>query len=401
MAGREMGNMVDMDLSPETLLPKDGTVGCLVGRIWLPGEDGGPTPVLVREDGFYDLSGVAATVADLMALVKPVDTIRAGAGRRLGTLGDVLGNSAVDRRDPDVPHLLAPTDLQALKACGVTFVRSMLERVIEEQARGNPDLAADIRKAIAREIGESLTCIRPGSAEAARAKEVLSERGLWSQYLEVGIGPDAEVFTKAQPMAAVGVGAEVGIHPASSWNNPEPEVVLVIAPTGKIVGATLGNDVNLRDVEGRSALLLGKAKDNRASCAVGPFVRLFDEAFTMDDVRRMEVRLEVAGGDGFSLHGTSSMAEISRDPEELAGQAIGPNNQYPDGLLLFTGTMFAPTEDRDAPGQGFTHHVGDVVRISADKLGGLVNRVNATDRIAPWTFGVGALMRNLAARGLL
>ncbi|MBT4691331.1 MAG: fumarylacetoacetate hydrolase, partial [Rhodospirillaceae bacterium] len=278
---------------------------------------------------------------------------------------------------------------------------SMLERVIEEQAKGDPERAAEIRKAIGDEIGQSLADVVPGSDEAARVRDVLTARGLWSQYLEVGIGPDAEVFTKSQPMAAVGIGAEIGIHPKSTWNNPEPEVVLAIAPSGAIVGACLGNDVNLRDFEGRSALLLGKAKDNRASCAVGPFIRLFDDGFNLDHVRGMQVGLSVSGDDGFELQGQSSIAEISRDLADLAAYACGPHNQYPDGLLLFTGTMFAPTEDRDAPGQGFTHHLGDVVTISNPLLGSLSNQINHTDKIAPWTFGIGALMTNLAARGLL
>jgi fumarylacetoacetate (FAA) hydrolase family protein len=277
----------------------------------------------------------------------------------------------------------------------------MLERVIEEQARGDPDRAAEVRAAIGDEIGQSLADVVPGSDHAARIKAVLSERGLWSQYLEVGIGPDAEVFTKSQPMAAVGTGAEIGIHPESTWNNPEPEVVLAIAPTGKIVGACLGNDVNLRDFEGRSALLLGKAKDNRASCAVGPFIRLFDHGFNLDHVRAMDISLSVRGVDGFELRGRSSLTEISRDLADLAAYACGPHNQFPDGLLLFTGTLFAPTKDRDAPGRGFTHHLGDLVTIANPLLGSLTNQVNHTDKIPPWTFGIGALMANLAGRGLL
>jgi len=391
---------MDLDLSPAAILPHDGGRGCLVGRVWRPGTPAGPSPVLVREDGVFDLSHLQPTLAGLLALEDPAAAVQ-DAGERIGSLAEVLANSGHEARDPARAYFLSPSDLQALKAAGVTFVKSMLERVIEEQAKGDPDLAAEIRGAIAAEIGESLADVQPGSAEAARVKALLVERGLWSPYLEVGIGPDAEIFTKSQPMAAVGVGAEIGIHPGSSWNNPEPEVVLAIAPSGRVVGATLGNDVNLRDFEGRSALLLGKAKDNRGSCAVGPFIRLFDDSFGLDDVRAMQVRLKVEGTDGFELDGISSLTEISRDPADLAGQAIGANNQYPDGLLLFTGTMFAPTEDRDAPGQGFTHHLGDVVSIAAAELGCLVNRVNRTDRLAPWTFGAGALMQNLAARGLL
>ena len=297
--------------------------------------------------------------------------------------------------------MLAPVDLQAVKACGVTFASSMLERVIEEQARGDPAAAEGVRSVLAKEIGADLTSIAPGSAEAARLKEALVARGLWSAYLEVGIGPDAEVFTKAQPMSAVGTGMEIGVHPDSVWSNPEPELALVIAPSGRIVGATLGNDVNLRDVEGRSALLLGRAKDNNASAALGPFIRFVDAEFGLDDMRRAEIALHVAGEDGFVLEGASSMAEISRDIEDLAAQTIGAAHDYPDGLVLFTGTMFAPIQDRDAPGQGFTHKAGDLVSISSPSLGTLANRVTTCDRAPRWTFGARALMANLAGRGLL
>ena len=394
--------MTTISLSVENTLPEDGLRdGSFVGRVWLPGADGGPTPVLVADDGVFDLSAVAPTLAGLLAMENPSDAARAGKGERLGEVGAVIANSAHQDRDDGQPYFLAPSDLQALKACGVTFVRSMLERVIEEQAKGDPEQAAEIRDAIGAEIGASLADVVPGSDEAARIKGVLTERGLWSQYLEVGIGPDAEVFTKSQPMAAVGIGAEIGIHPNSTWSNPEPEVVLAIAPSGKIVGATLGNDVNLRDFEGRSALLLGKAKDNRASCAVGPFIRLFDDGFNLDHVRDMRIRLSVTGADGFALRGTSSLAEISRDLGDLAAYARGPHNHFPDGLLLFTGTMFAPTEDRDTPGQGFTHHLGDIVTIANPLLGSLTNQVNHTDKIPQWEFGIGALMANLAGRGLL
>jgi fumarylacetoacetate (FAA) hydrolase family protein len=283
----------------------------------------------------------------------------------------------------------------------VTFVASMLERVIEEQARGDPGKAESVRRAIVGIIGDNLSSVRPGSAEAARLKEALIAQHAWSQYLEVGIGPDAEIFTKSAPMSAIGTGVDIGIHPKSEWNNPEPEIVLVVDSRGRVVGAAVGNDINLRDFEGRSALLLGKAKDNNASCAIGPFVRLFDGAFTIDDVRRAEIALRVEGPDGFVLDGSSSMARISRDPLDLVGQAIGPNHQYPDGFALFLGTMFAPTQDRHGPGQGFTHAVGDIVTISTPTLGTLVNRVNRTDAIEPWTFGARALMENLARRRLL
>ncbi|WP_374383755.1 fumarylacetoacetate hydrolase family protein [Dongia sp.] len=312
-----------------------------------------------------------------------------------------MANTPSNRRDPAKPYLLAPTDLQAIKACGVTFAASMLERVIEERAKGDPGAAEGIRRVIAKEIGGDLRRIKPGSPEAETLKQALIERGMWSQYLEVGIGPYAEVFTKAQPMSAVGVGADIGIHPESSWNNPEPEVVLVIDPAGRIVGATLGNDVNLRDFEGRSALLLGRAKDNNGSAALGPFIRLFDDTFTIDDLRQADLSVKVTGLDQFVLDDRSSMREISRDVTDLAKQTLSRNHQYPDGLVLYVGTMFAPIKDRGAPGMGFTHKIDDVVTVATPKLGALVNRVRLTTEIEPWTFGSRALMENLARRGLL
>jgi fumarylacetoacetate (FAA) hydrolase family protein len=324
-----------------------------------------------------------------------------GAMHRIGDSAELLANSAYDRRDPARPYFLAPVDLQAVRACGVTFIASMLERVIEEQAHGDPAQAESIRKSIGEEIGAQLTSIKPGSPEAAKLKDSLIKRGVWSQYLEVGIGPDAEVFNKAQPMSAVGTGAQIGILQNSSWNNPEPELVLVINRAGAVVGCTLGNDVNLRDWEGRSALLLGRAKDNNASCALGPFIRLLDERYTVADLRRTRVDVEVAGADGFEVKGSYSVTQISRDPLDLAAQAVSRNHQYPDGVVLFLGTAFAPTQDRREPGHGFTHEVGDVVTVSSPSLGALSNRIDYCDRIAPWTFGVADLMRNLAARGLL
>ena len=387
-------------LTPAAALPEDGCAGTLVGRAWLPGDVPGPSVVALREDGVFDLGGIAPTITDLLNADDPVGLARA-AGERIGDLAPILANSAHDRRDPAMPYLLAPCDLQALKASGVTFATSLLERVIEEHARGDASKADAIRRTITDLIGTDLSRIAPGSDAAMRLKEHLIAQGAWSQYLEVGIGPDAEIFTKTAPMAAVGTGSEIGIRADSSWNNPEPELVLAVSARGAIVGATLGNDVNLRDFEGRSALLLGKSKDNNASCAIGPFLRLLDDTLSLDRLRRTTIGLRVRGEDGFELTGTSSMAEISRDVADLVGQTIGPNHQYPDGLMLFCGTMFAPIQDRDHAGEGFTHKVGDVVTIACPELGMLANRIEHCDRIAPWTFGANALMRNLARRGLL
>ena len=379
--------------------------GTLVGRAWLPGAVPGPSLVAIADAGVFDLSGLAATSAQLMEHADPAAAVRkaVGGGKapRLGDAAALFANSDAANRDAAAPHSLAPLDLQAIKACGVTFAASMLERVIEERAGGNPAAAEDIRAQLQGEVGLDLSAIEPGSDAAERLKASLQERGRWSQYLEVGIGPYAEVFTKAPPMSAVGVGADIGLHPESGWNNPEPEIVLVVNSRGRVVGATLGNDVNLRDFEGRSALLLGKAKDNNGSCAIGPVIRLFDDTFGLDDVRAAEVRLHIAGEDAFTLDGVSSMSQISRDPLDLVTQTIGRHHQYPDGFALFLGTMFAPTKDRDTPGLGFTHKVGDIVSISAAGLGTLRNRVGLSTEIAPWTFGTGALMRHLAARGLL
>ena len=382
------------------VLPDDADAAVLAGRVWRP-EAGGPSVVAVRDCALVDVSRRFPTMRDLCEAADPAGALCAAQGDVIGSVQAILANTPVEQRDRGKPWLLTPIDLQAIKAAGVTFVLSMIERVIEERARGNLGAAAAIRAEVNRLVGDDLAKLKPGSAEAAHLKQVLIEQGAWSQYLEVGIGPDAEIFTKAQPMAAVGTGMDAGIHPNSTWNNPEPEVVLVAASSGRIVAATLGNDVNLRDVEGRSALLLGKAKDNNASCAIGPFLRFFDARFTLDDIRQTTVSLSVAGTDGFSLEGASSIAKISRDPADLVGQMVNEHHRYPDGAVLFLGTMFAPVEDRDAPGKGFTHKSGDVVTIGAPKLGRLVNRMMPTDRCEAWAFGVGALMRNLAGRGLL
>lgn len=373
--------------------------GTFVGRIWRP--DIGPCVVLVRNDQVVDItSRDIPTMSDLLENETPIERVVRQEGTIVCTL-DELCEASLAAQDANALRLLAPCDLQAIKASGVTFAQSMVERVIEERAEGKGALAQDIRAKVACVIGDSLSGIKPGSAKAMQVKELLLKEGLWSQYLEVGIGPDAEIFTKCPPMAAVGWGAEVGLHPISKWNNPEPEIVLAVNSKGKIQGATLGNDVNLRDVEGRSALLLGKAKDNNASCAIGPFVRLFDQSFTLNSVRTAELRLHVSGQDGFTLDGHSSMSQISRDPTELVAQTIGDHHQYPDGFMLFLGTMFAPVKDRDGENQGFTHHIGDRVQIAEQALGYLENTVNLSTKCAPWTFGVAGLMRNLAHRGLL
>ena len=394
-----------MKLTPQDVLPADHERAILVGRAWVPGPIAGPSPVIVRGGLAHDVSRCYATTAALLDADDAVAAVHAALAdprtRPVGEVSAMLANSAAMTHDPARAAFLAPCDLQAVRACGVTFVASMLERVIEEHANGDPARADDIRATLGREIGASLSSVRPGSEEAQRVKALLVARNLWSQYLEVGIGPDAEVFNKAQPMSAVGLGAAVGVLESSSWNNPEPEVVLAVNSRGRIVGAALGNDVNLRDWEGRSALLLGRAKDNNASCAIGPFVRLLDASFSLDDLRSTEVEISIEGGDGFALTDRYSLRQISRDPEDLAGQAIGANHQYPDGLMLFLGTAFAPTRDRGAKGQGFTHAPGDVVRVRSDRLGALTNTVDFCHRIAPWTFGVSALLRNLSQRHLL
>jgi fumarylacetoacetate (FAA) hydrolase family protein len=391
---------MQITLSPESTLPSDGVFGTLIGRVWRPDVDG-PSVVVAKDEALHDISATFPTVRDLCETRNPAQAAKAAPSEPIGTIAEILANTVPQGRDARKPHLLAPIDLQAIKAAGVTFVVSMLERVIEERARGDAGAASTIRAEISKLVGDDLAKLRPGSPEAMKLKDVMIAQGVWSQYLEVGIGPDAEIFTKAPPMAAVGTGQDAGLHPASTWNNPEPEIVLAVSSSGRIVGATLGNDVNLRDVEGRSALLLGKAKDNNASAAIGPFLRLFDSTFSLDHVRRAEVSLTVEGDDGFRMEGRSSIAKISRDPADLVAQMIGPNHQYPDGAVLYLGTMFAPVADRGAPGKGFTHKIGDIVTISAPEIGSLVNRMMRTNEAPPWTYGTSHLMRNLAKRGLL
>jgi fumarylacetoacetate (FAA) hydrolase family protein len=387
-------------LTPANTLPVDGLAGTLVGRAWVPGKISGPSPVVIRAEGVFDLSAHFATLTDLLELPEPLQAVRETQGKRIASLEELLANSGT-HADSAKPHLLAPVDLQVIKAAGVTFAASLIERVIEEQAGGDAAKAEKVRAVVHSAIGGNLRSIKPGSEQASQLKALLIEQGIWSQYLEVGIGPDAEIFTKAPVLSAVSSGCEIGIHPKSCWNNPEPEVVLAVNSRGQIHGATLGNDVNLRDFEGRSALLLGKAKDNNASCALGPFIRLFDETFTLDNIRQCVVALEVQGEDGYVMRGSSSMDQISRDPVDLAGQTLNENHQYPDGFVLFLGTLFAPTADRDNVGGGFTHKVGDQVSISSPLLGGLHNTVTHSSNAQPWTFGVNALFKNLSARGLL
>ena len=383
------------------VLPDDGLQGTLVGRVWVPsGAAPGPAVVALRPEGVFDLSAHYPTVSTLLDTLAPAEAARSATGQYLCSVEDLLANSLPGARDATRPWLLAPCDLQVVKAAGVTFAASLIERVIEEQARGDATRAQGLRSQVIGLIGENLADIRPGSPEAMRLKALLQDKGLWSQYLEVGIGPDAEVFTKAPVLASVGCGDDIGIRSDSAWNNPEPEVVLAVNSRGQIVGATLGNDVNLRDIEGRSALLLGKAKDNNASCALGPFIRLFDASFGLEQVRKETVHLRVAGADGFELRGINTMASISRDPTDLVAQTLAAH-QYPDGFMLFMGTLFAPIEDRDQPGSGFTHKLGDLVSIQSAWLGGLHNRVAHSEAAPPWRFGLRAFMANLAQRGLL
>ena len=390
---------VPLALEAKRFLPDDGYAGTLVARVWRPDVQG-PSVVVLREHGVYDLSAEFPTVATLLDQPEPARAVREATGERLGSLEEILANSDESKRDARKPFFLAPCDLQVVKAAGVTFATSLIERLIEEQADGDPSKADAVRARVVAQIGTDLSKLKPGSPQAMQLKKMLQEQGLWSQYLEVGIGPDAEVFSKAPVLSSVGTGADIGIRADSSWNNPEPEVVLAVDSRGQIVGATLGNDVNLRDLEGRSALLLSKAKDNNASCAIGPFIRLFDASFGPADMRREKVDLRVDGPEGFVLEGLNSMEFISREPQDIVDQAVAAH-QYPDGFMLFLGTLFAPTQDRDAPGAGFTHKVGDRVSIRSARLGELCNRVTHSEQAAPWTFGLRAFIANLAQRGLL
>jgi len=389
---------------PVDIVPAHGRIGTWVGRVWVPAPFAangiaGPHVVTLR-DGRIHGTGYA-TMSDLINDPDSWHRVSDGDPREdLGALETILDDSLFPKRasraaDEGRVVLLAPNDLLATKACGVTFVRSLLERVIEEKAAGDPFKAGEIRSLILETLGDDLSRVVPGSPETEMLKRKFVAAGVWSQYLEVGIGKDAEIFTKAQPMASVGFGAQIGVLPESQWNNPEPEVVLAVSRSGQIRGAALGNDVNLRDYEGRSALLLGEAKDQNGSCAIGPFIRLFDHTFQLEDIIKLEIELSITGADGFHISGHNRMSEISRPPQDLVAQACGVHHQYPDGFMLFLGTMFAPTEDRGTTGHGFTHSLGDRVEIAAPTLGRLVNWVNHTHCIPPWDYGIGELIRYL------
>lgn len=390
-----------MDFNLNRCYPKDAKGALLLGRIWKGGETGGPCTVVIENEMVYDITSTYPIMAELLNQPNVLKCIQSASKERISDVFTLLENSDPKLKKSNFPYLLPPCDLQAIKACGVTFATSILERLVEEQAKGDPEQADAYRASLEKDLGIDLNQLQPGSPEAEKAKQRLIEKGIWSQYLEVAIGPDAEIFTKAPPMSAIGIGDTLGIRDDSSWSNPEPEVVLAINASGKIVGAALGNDVNLRDFEGRSALLLGKAKDNNAACVIGPFIRIFNDSFSLEDIRQAEVFLSVEGEDGFSMSGRSRMNLISRDIEDLTAQVIGKHHQYPDGLMLFTGTLFAPTQDRDTSGKGFTHKLGDIVSISSPKLGALLNRVGYCHQVPPWTFGITAFMHNLSQRGLL
>lgn len=389
---------VNVNISLSDLLPLDAENATLVGRIFDP-EANGPCVVVVDGTDVVDITGIEPTVSSLFERADLLSAVKDLENRPRWALADVI--AATVGADMSKPRLLAPIDLQVVKAAGVTFVESMLERVIEERAKGDASQAAAIRDQLADAIGGAISSVQPGTEEAARVKEILKAEGLWSQYLEVGIGPDPEIFTKAPVLSSVGTGESIGVLSRSTWNNPEPEVVLAVRSDGTALGAALGNDVNLRDFEGRSALLLTEAKDNNASCAIGPFIRLFDDSFGMDDVRELDISLRVEGPDGFTLDGQSSMKNISRDPASLIEHAYGDHHQYPDGFVLFTGTLFAPTQDRKAPGAGFTHELGDTVSISNPRLGALINKVEHSETAPRWEFGIWALIQNLRQRSLL
>jgi fumarylacetoacetate (FAA) hydrolase family protein len=380
-------------MTEKNILPFDADAALLVGRVWDP-ESGGPRVVSVRGEAVYDHTPEVATVSELIDLEDPSELLASTGTDPKWDLAGLVDASLA--QDGQRAHLLSPIDLQVVKACGVTFVDSMIERVIEERCGGDFQQAAAVRESVLGVLGAGIASVQPGSEQARQVKEVLTSQGMWSQYLEVGLGPDPEVFTKAPVLSSVGFGARIGVPSFSSWNNPEPELVLVVDSRGRVRGATLGNDVNLRDVEGRSALLLGMAKDNNASCAIGPFIRLFHGGFNLENLRNEDITLTVQGADGYRLEGQNNLSRISRPFEELVGAAFGKHHQYPDGFALFTGTLFSPTQDREVQGMGFTHKPGDTVTISSRCLGSLVNTTGTTEDLPPWTFGIRDLANYLS-----
>ena len=387
------------------LLPEDHAEAGLVGRVWLPGKEnnpGGPSIVRVTGSAVYDLTARIPTISDLINQDNPADVVNSVTGGMfIATFGEIAANTLRTERDYSKPFFISPIDLQPVKACGVTFHDSLVERIIEERAEGDKEKALLIRRELLEKVGADFNTVKPGSKQALELLILLKENKLWSQYLEVGLGPDAEIFTKASPLASVGTGAQIGVLPTSNWNNPESEITLLINSKGVVVGVTLGNDVNHRDIEGRSALLLGKAKDNNAACALGSFIRLLDKSFTLDDVRNLDVQLEVEGLDGKIMRNKNTMSNIRRDITDIVGQCIGPYNSYPDGVALMLGAMSSFNHERDGEVDDFTHKVGDIVRISSPRLGMLVNQVQHTDEVSDWKFGISALMKNLAQRSYI
>jgi len=384
-------------LTAAQVLPSDGYAGTLVGRALFPGVFPGPCVVAIREDGVHNISGTVPTMAQLLNAPNPLATLQRALRNcvYLGPLESLLENSTPSTHDPLKPYLLTPIDLQAVKAVGLTFVNGLLQRFADDN--GGAATVAKMEKA----AGVALGKILPGSEEAARLRTALMEDGLWNDTLEVGFGPDVELFTKAQPLSAVGTGAEIAVLPTSKQTFAEPEVVLMLNADGKICGATLGCDMTARDVEARSLLLLGRAKDQNATCAVGPFIRLFDQTFSLPNVQGMNLTYAFEGADDAVFTDTGSMDQIGRGLITLARQVVNEHHGYPDGVALFTGCMFKAPSSRGASDTPFTHQVGDVVIIKASPLGTLINRVNTTDKVRPWSFGMSDLMANLANRQLL
>ncbi len=392
--GRFAERGIFMGSTPQaTIWPTDGHDPLLIGRVFDP-DTGGPRVVQVRGDEVSDLTDEFPTVSGLLEHPDLVAILGKTRPARWSLQALVEGS---EPPQDGGAHLLSPVDLHVIKACGVTFVDSLIERVIEEKCAGDPDRAQQVRQQVVGSLGGSLRGVEPGSERAEAIKKILIDQDVWSAYLEVGIGPYAEIFTKAPVLSSVGFGAHVGIPTFSAWNNPEPELVLAVTSVGNVVGALLGNDVNLRDIEGRSSLLLGKAKDNNAQCSLGPFIRVFDNHVTLDTISHETIHLSVQGEDGFVMTGTNSVEKISRPLESLVAQTIGDHHQYPDGFVLFTGTLFAPTQDRGTDGAGFTHAPGDVVSVWSEHLGLLRNTTGVSEHLPPWEFGIGRFVEYLLA----